>query len=235
MFETASGAKHYVAVQIIHTISIEEFIIGVCKIIALVDTSRYICLIHADQYIKLGSLTSVPEETRCRGVGLNKNVTPGEFLVELTVDGNSYSVLIQPVHSVANTEETKRNNEHSIIRIVCLSHARMLFDTDPALTYIYTTGLNENIMLGETNRPIFRSTRRVRRQKEKVNKQVNKWTKISITENGNMRLCIDYRKLNKDIIRDRYPLPKIKDLLDLLQNARIFSISDLKNGFFTFR
>lgn len=50
-----------------------------------------------------------------------------------------------------------------------------------------------------------------------------------------MRLCIDYRKLNKDIIRDRYPLPKIKDLLDLLQNARIFSILDLKNGFFTFR
>ncbi|KAF7412177.1 hypothetical protein HZH66_001073 [Vespula vulgaris] len=49
------------------------------------------------QYIKLGSLTSVPEETRCRGVGLNKNVTPGEFLVELTVDGNSYSVLIRVV------------------------------------------------------------------------------------------------------------------------------------------
>lgn len=97
MFETASSAKHYVAVQIIHTISIEEFIIGVCKIIALVDTSRYICLMHADQYIKLGSLTSVPEETRCRGVGLNKNVTPGEFLVELTVDGNSYSVLIRVV------------------------------------------------------------------------------------------------------------------------------------------
>lgn len=46
---------------------------------------------HADQYIKLGSPTSMPEETVCRGVGLNKNVTLGEFRLELTVDGNSYS------------------------------------------------------------------------------------------------------------------------------------------------
>jgi len=47
-----------------------------------------------------------------------------------------------------------------------------------------------------------------------------------------IRLCVDYRQLNKKIVKDRYPLPIIEDQLDLLQNAKFFSTLDLKNGFF---
>ena len=43
---------------------------------------------------------------------------------------------------------------------------------------------------------------------------------------------MDYRRLNKIIVRDRYPLPLIEDLLDKLQEAKIFSTLDLKDGFF---
>ena len=50
---------------------------------------------------------------------------------------------------------------------------------------------------------------------------------------GSPRLCIDYRRLNKVIIKDRYPLALIEDLLDRLQNAKIFSTIDIKNGFLT--
>ena len=32
-----------------------------------------------------------------------------------------------------------------------------------------------------------------------------------------MRLCIDYRQLNKVTVRNKYPLPRIKDLFDQLQ------------------
>ena len=46
------------------------------------------------------------------------------------------------------------------------------------------------------------------------------------------KLCVDYRALNKKIIKDRYPLPLIEDQLDRLQDARVFSTLDLKNGFF---
>ena len=31
---------------------------------------------------------------------------------------------------------------------------------------------------------------------------------------GSMKLCIDYRQLNKVTIKNRYPLPRIDDLID---------------------
>ncbi|XP_017479492.1 PREDICTED: uncharacterized protein LOC108369030 [Rhagoletis zephyria] len=49
-----------------------------------------------------------------------------------------------------------------------------------------------------------------------------------------LRLCVDYRKLNKVTVKDSYPMPLIDDLLDRLANKKIFTKLDLKNGFFTF-
>jgi hypothetical protein len=48
---------------------------------------------------------------------------------------------------------------------------------------------------------------------------------------GSMRMCIDYRELNKVTIKNRYPLPRIEDLLDQLQGARVFSKVDLHSGY----
>lgn len=50
-------------------------------------------------------------------------------------------------------------------------------------------------------------------------------------KNGSTRLCVDYRELNKKIVKDRYPLPLIEDQLDRLQGATLFSVLDLKDGF----
>jgi hypothetical protein len=46
-------------------------------------------------------------------------------------------------------------------------------------------------------------------------------------KDGSMRMCIDYRELNKVTIKNRYPLPRIDDLLGQLQGARVFSKVDL--------
>lgn len=51
-------------------------------------------------------------------------------------------------------------------------------------------------------------------------------------KNGQYRMCVDYRKLNEKIVKDRYPLPLMEDVIDSLYAEKTFSSIDLKNGFF---
>jgi hypothetical protein len=47
---------------------------------------------------------------------------------------------------------------------------------------------------------------------------------------GTLRLCIDYRQLNKTTIKNKYPLPRINDLFDQLGGDSIFSKIELRSG-----
>ncbi|GMI67523.1 hypothetical protein HRI_000421600 [Hibiscus trionum] len=51
-------------------------------------------------------------------------------------------------------------------------------------------------------------------------------------KDGTMRMCIDYRQLNKLTIKNRYPLPRIDDLFDQFRGAAVFSKTDLRSGYY---
>lgn len=86
--------------------------------------------------------------------------------------------------------------------------------------------------------------------KSEVNRQVNKYIEDDIIEPANSpynnpillvpkksdkekkwRLVVDFRKLNKKLIPDKYPIPRIDDIFDQLGSSRFFSIIDLASGF----
>jgi hypothetical protein len=48
---------------------------------------------------------------------------------------------------------------------------------------------------------------------------------------GSVRLCVDYRAINKVSVRDTFPLPLIRDVLDRLRGAEWYSMADLRAGF----
>ena len=51
-------------------------------------------------------------------------------------------------------------------------------------------------------------------------------------KDNSIRICVDYRKLNEVTLPDSYPLPRVQDCLDALQDAKWFSTLDCTSGYF---
>lgn len=109
----------------------------------------------------------------------------------------------------------------------------------------------QNLKLTDKEPVYTKNYRTPHSQKEEINKQVKNLLKNNLIEestseynspiilvpkksNGTdkkWRMCIDYRKLNKKLVADRYPLPRIDDILDNFGRAKYFSVIDLFSGF----
>ncbi|XP_038058795.1 uncharacterized protein K02A2.6-like [Patiria miniata] len=54
---------------------------------------------------------------------------------------------------------------------------------------------------------------------------------IAPKKNGDIRLCVDLRRLNKAVVRERYTIPTVEEVLGKVAGAQIFSLLDAKHGF----
>ena len=53
--------------------------------------------------------------------------------------------------------------------------------------------------------------------------------------NGELRICVDLREANRAVIRERFPIPRIQDLLRQLNSAKLFSTLDLRKAYWQVR
>lgn len=109
----------------------------------------------------------------------------------------------------------------------------------------------QSLQLSDKNPVYVKNYRLPHSQKTEISKQINDMLTKNIIEpscsnynspiilvpkksvNGekNFRLCVDYRELNRRLIPDKFPLPRIDEVLDNLGRARYFSTLDLYAGF----
>ena len=54
-------------------------------------------------------------------------------------------------------------------------------------------------------------------------------------KDGTLWMCIDYRQINKVIVKNKYSLPRIEDLFDHLKGASFFSKINLRLGYYQLR
>jgi hypothetical protein len=54
-------------------------------------------------------------------------------------------------------------------------------------------------------------------------------------KDGTLRMCVDYKALNKATVKNWYPLPRIDDLFDRLSGTKLFNRIDLRSGYYQIR
>lgn len=108
-------------------------------------------------------------------------------------------------------------------------------------------GVEARVVLTD-NTPVYQPARRLaNNEKIEVDKQIDKWYENGVIQPSNLdysspivlvkkkygdtRVCVNFRKLNEKTVEVRYPQAAIEEQLDQLQDAKVYTTLDLRNGF----
>ncbi|GFU49934.1 retrovirus-related Pol polyprotein from transposon 297 [Trichonephila clavipes] len=206
------------------------------KILSLVDTGSQVTLMKESVWNQLGSPSLINSGNILTGFGLSKthlqnevsDASPQPFVFAITDDIPKFDI---------GPEIPKQTRNDVEALLVCYRPNK-----------IKTTDIELSITVTD-DKPIYHSPRRLPfTERDIVDKQIDEWIQNGVIEpcssayasqvlvvrkkDGSPRVCIDFRKLNRVLVKDHYPLPLIEDILDKLQDTRVFSTIDLRNGFF---
>lgn len=145
-------------------------------------------------------------------------------------------------------EKTPAHARNQLINL-CMDYSDVFALSDDKMT---TNNFYSQKLRMISDDPVYvRNYRLPKTQKDEIDRQVKKLLENDLIEpsissfnaplilvpkkslNGEKkwRMCVDYRMLNKNLIADKFPLPRIDEILDSLGRAKYFSILDLFSGF----
>lgn len=168
-----------------------------------------------------------------------------DFEVRFTPDG----IFIEKIKHLAFLTQYKENKErnYNIGDSKYKMEIQKMCDNYKPKEKKRESNVELKIILNDED-PVHQSPRRLSPlEMTAVNDQIKEWLDKDIIKpsksdfaspivlankrDGSRRLCIDYRRLNKKLIKERFPLPIIEDQIDKLKEAKVFTSLDLKNGF----
>ncbi|EKD02552.1 putative retrotransposon nucleocapsid protein [Trichosporon asahii var. asahii CBS 8904] len=83
-------------------------------------------------------------------------------------------------------------------------------------------------------RKLIRERIKALKDMQLIQDSTSEWSSpvIMVEQNGQWRMCVDYRALNKITVGDQYPVPRVFDILDSLEGSHWFSSFDLNKGYY---
>ena len=147
--------------------------------------------------------------------------------------------------SAVDGELTKPPCDHTVLHPVVKANDDVFAELPPGLPP--DRGIGHTINTGDSQ-PVSKNMYRLSpKEKAEVERQLSELLEKGFIQpsrsawgapvifvakkSGELRMCVDYLALNQVTVKDKYPLPRIDDLLDRLRGARVFSSLDLRSGY----
>jgi hypothetical protein len=149
---------------------------------------------------------------------------------------------------LTSSSNARSEEEHEYCSLDIVSEFPSVFPSELPKTLPPERSVDHGIDLFPDSRPISRSPYRLSAfEEEEVRKTVEEllsqgvirpstspWAApvlFSPKKDGKLRFCVDYRALNKQNIRNYFPIPRADTLIDRTKGSRIFSVIDLWSAY----